>query len=98
MKSYLTYLDYFATGEGRIIEVTIVYADNKKDAINKHGDTFGYCQNMLEYYGPGIAVFPLSSDDAKEVLGYFVKDPEQIIDTWKRGGLEFVYKIRFNFS
>jgi len=98
MKSYLTYLDYFATGEGRIIEVTIVYADNNQDAIKKHGEIFKYTQDIMDYYGLGIIVFPLSSDDAKEILCEFVKDPEQIIDTWKRGGLEFIYKFKFNRS
>lgn len=97
MKNYLTYLDYFAKDEGRIIEVTIMYADNKEEAINKHGEKFKYSPDMLQYYGQGIAVFPLSSNDAKEILGFFVKNPSQIIKTWKKGGLDFAYTFRFNF-
>lgn len=40
MKLWTIFSDYFATGEGRTIQVLITYAESKEEALEKFGKRF----------------------------------------------------------
>lgn len=98
-KKYITFMDYFATGEGRTMEINFCYAATPKEAIDKHLAYFyGNDQSAASYFGVGVEATELESKRAKEVLSSVFKHSEGVISTLKRGGQELRWKLRFNFS
>lgn len=56
--AYITYSDYFATGEGTTIEIQFCWAETSQKAIEEHLNKFGYIiKSSREYFRPGILVF-----------------------------------------
>ena len=99
-KTYITFMDYFATGEGRTIEINFCYAFTPKAAIDKHLAYFygNDHQSAANYFGIDVEAAELESKRAKEVLRSIFKKSDSIIKTLKMGGQEFRYKFRFNLS
>lgn len=54
MKLYTTYIDYFATGEGRTVFLNITYATSEENAIQKMKDHIG--GQYGEYFILGVEV------------------------------------------
>jgi len=99
MEKYISFMDYFATGEGRTIEINFCYAANPVEAIIKHLDYFyGDDQSARGYFGIGVEAVELESKRAKEIISVIFTNPEGMIDILKRGGQELRWKFRFNFS
>lgn len=101
-KGFLTCMDYFATGEGRTIELNFCYCDTKEEAKEKHLDRFiGKDPKDLaarNYFGVGVEVMKIESKKAKEVLMDMFKHGEGTWNALRKGGVEFHYKFYFNFS
>jgi len=95
-------MDYFATGEGRTIELNFCYCDTEEEAKEKHLDRFiGTAPKdkaSRDYFGLGIEVMPIKDKKAKELLMDMFNHGEGTWKTLCRGGVEFHYKFYFNFS
>jgi hypothetical protein len=97
--AYITYMDYFATGEGRTLEINFCYADSDKEAIERHLDRFyGKDDAGRQYFGVGVEAARVGSKRAKEVISSIFKRPQVILDALKNAGVEFHWKFYFNYS
>ena len=96
---YITFSDYFATGEGRTLEIQFCYADTPDEAIQKHLDRF-YPKDMPAqlYFGPGVEAVLLSSQRAKEILTPAFKGVDTLLNILNNAGVEFYWKFYYNFS
>jgi len=98
-KQYLTYMDYFATGEGRTIEINYCFADNKEEAKIKHLDKFSVTSDSARnYFGPCIDVMPANSKKAKDIINYMFKFGNRLHKDLTKAGLEFHFKFYFNYN
>lgn len=96
---YITYMEYFATGEGFTYEINFCYADTKKEAIEKHLDRFGVTDEAgRQYFGVGIEVNKLGSKRAKEILASLFTMPDSIIEHLKNAGLDLYFRFHYNYS
>ena len=99
LNGYLTYMDYFATGEGRTIEINFCYAATPEEAKDKHrerfypGDMDAWC-----YFGIGVEVYPIDSEKAKELIGNVFRFGEQLYKDLVEAGIEFHFKCHCNYS
>ena len=98
-KRYLTYLDYFATGEGRTIELYMVIAANEADAKKKHLDG-SYPANLVAqtYFGEYISLVEFESDNGKEIFFSFFKEAAFLYESLKLGGVDLHFKLHYNLS
>ena len=97
--AYITFMDYFATGEGRTMEINFCYADTDKEAIERHLDRFyGKDDAARQYFGLGVEAARVGSKRAKEVISSIFKRPEVILGALKDAGVEFHWKFYFNYS
>jgi len=96
---YLTYMDYFATGEGRTIEIFYALAMTEKEARQKHLDKFypndAAAQN---YFGPGVEVMDAKSKKAKDLIKHIFKFGAGLHKDLIKAGCEFHFKFHFNHS
>ena len=99
VKRYLTFFEYFATGEGHIIELYMFFASNEDEAKQKHLDA-SYPSNISSqsYFGEGITAVELDSEKGKEIIFAFFKEAESLYEALKIGGREFHYKMYYNLS
>jgi hypothetical protein len=98
---YLTYLQYFATGEGHTVELCLWFAANAKDAIQKHIEaSFPNSLTAQAYFGPYIQAYPLRSDDAEALINEYFKHSLHIYQALVSGsgGGDFSLKLHYNFS
>lgn len=99
VQQWITFMDYFATGEGRTLEINFCYANTKEEAIEKHLDRFyGQDTGARNYFGVGVEACALQSARAKEVIGSIFNKPKTVLDTLKDAGGEFFWRFHFNFS
>ena len=99
LKRYLTFFEYFATGEGHTIEIYIVFASNEDEAKQKHLDA-AYPSNSSAqlYFGKGLTAVELDSEKGKQIIFAFFKEAESLYEALKIGGREFHYKMYYNLS
>ena len=96
---FLTYMDYFATGEGRTIEINFCYADTKEEAKTKHLDRFyGTDEGARNYFGVGVDVMPINSKQAKDIIKNIFKFGKGLHHDLMHAGTEFHFKFHFNYS
>lgn len=96
---YITYMEYFATGEGFTYEINFCYADTKKEAIEKHLDRFGVKDEAgRQYFSVGIEVNKLESKRAKEILKLIFTMPDEMIKHLKNAGLDMYFRFHYNYS
>jgi len=99
MDSYITYMEYFATGEGMTYEINFCYAIDKKEAIEKHLDRFyGKNKRAKDYFRVGIVAFESKSKKAEEILNEFFKEERKLLTHLNNAGTEFHFKIHYNYS
>ena len=100
MKSYVTFMDYFATGEGRTIELYYCQAKNKKSALKKHLDFFGYkTKEAQDYFGLDIATYDVDDPKLESVLNAVFKgNSEWIYKVLREAVIDFSFKFYFNYS
>lgn len=97
--NYLTVQDYFATGEGRLVEVTICRCQTEEEAIERHLIAFNHIKaEDKTFYKQGLEVCLLDSPLARECLGTWFKDPSLITEHWVHGGQDFKFSFKFNRS
>ena len=96
---YVTYMNYFATGEGMTHEIQFCWADSPKEAKEKHLDKFGYKDaEGRKYFGAGVVVYQYQSKDARELLKQFLVDGEKISNIMQSAVFDFHMKLYWNFS
>jgi len=96
---FLTYMDYAATGEGRTIELNFCYADTNAEAKQKHLDRFyPNDKRSQEYFGVGTQVMRIESKKAKELLTFFFTLGGKMHKDLVNAGVEFHFKLIFNYS
>lgn len=99
LKGFLTYMEYFATGEGMTIEFLFSHTDTHEEAKEKHLDKFiGNQKESRDYFGAGIDVMPIESDRAYKILDHHFKNAQWLHDQLKTGGIEFYWKYYVNHS
>lgn len=99
LKGFLTYMDYFATGEGRTVELKLSLVNNEAEAKEKHLDMFvGTRQEARDYFGHFIEVMPIESDKAKELLSHIFKFGAGLHKDLAEAGIEFHFKYYVNRS
>jgi arginine decarboxylase-like protein len=99
LKSYLTYMDYFATGEGRTVELNLCFVDTVKEAREKHLDMFvGDRKEARDYFGAGVVVMPIKSKQAKELISNIFKFGKGLHQNLFEAGVEFHLKVYFNYN
>jgi hypothetical protein len=98
--AYITFMDYFATGEGRTLEINFCYADTPDEAKQKHLDRFyPNDKDAQEYFGHWVEVAKLNSKRAKTILGETFKEGVPGIPlVLAEAGCEFYWKFHFNYS
>ena len=97
--NYLTVQDYFATGEGRLVEVTICSCSSEAEAVEHHLKAFDHTlKHDADFYKRGLEVCFLDSPMAKELLETWFKDASLITDHWIHGGQDFKFRFKFNRS
>ena len=98
-KAYLTYMNYFATGEGMTHEINHCWADNTQEAIEKHLTEFGYkTKSSRDYYSTDVEVMLASSQKAKKLLMQFFKDGKRMFQIMQDAAFELHVKLYWNFS
>jgi len=98
-KVFLTYMEYFATGEGLTLEILLSMTDTPDEAQQKHLDRFvGSRQEARDYFIKGIEVFPMESKEAKDLLDKYFKNVDWLHDQLATGGGEFYWKYHVNHS
>jgi hypothetical protein len=98
-QGYLSFMDYFATGEGRTTEFNFCYADSKEEAKDNHLDKFvGERKEARDYFGSGIKVVTVKSTEAKTLLDTFFKNGELLQENLIKAGIEFHMKFYVNYS
>ena len=98
-KAWLTFMDYFATEEGRTLEMNFCYADTKKQAKEKHLDRFvGEEKESRDYFGVWVEVYPIESKKAKELLVQLFQFGEHFHKNLVEAGIEFHLKCHCNYS
>lgn len=98
-KRYLTYFEYFATGEGHTIELYMIIASNEAEAKQKHLDaSYSSDLDAQAYFGEGINVVELESGTGKEIIFALFKEPESLYESLIRGGRDFHFKLYYNLS
>ena len=96
---YLTYMDYAATGEGRTIEFNFCYADNKKQAKERHLDRFcGDNKASRDYFGVGVAVYRIEDKKSKKLLQEVFQLGDHFHKNLVEAGIEFYLKCYCNYS
>ena len=101
-RGYLTYMEYFATGEGFTYEINFCYADTKQEAIEKHLDRFigtdPNKQSARNYFGVGVVAYESDSKKAEEMINHLFKDGGAILHHLNTAGIEFHFKFYYNHS
>jgi len=100
MKSYITFIDYFATGEGRTIELRYCQAKNKKSAIEKHLKFFEYLnEDVKNYFRYYIVAYDVNDPNLEITLkGLFEGNSEWIYKVLNKAAIDFHFKFHFNFN
>ena len=99
LKGFLTYMEYFATGEGMTIEFLLSFTDTAKQAKEKHLDKFvGKREESRDYFGNGIVVYPIKSPKAKALLDQYFKNVDWLHHQLIAGGIDFHVKYYVNHS
>ena len=99
LKGFLSYMEYFATGEGLTIEYLFSLTDTPEQAKEKHLDKFvGERKEARDYFGRGIEVVPIESAEAKRMLDLHFKNVEWLQEQLSTGGIEFHWKYYVNHS
>lgn len=99
LKGFLTYMEYFATGEGLTIEFLLSYTKTPEQAIEKHLDKFvGERKESRDYFSKGIVVHPMKSKKARKLLDTYFKNVDWLYEQLKRGGVEFYLKYYVNHN
>lgn len=92
-------MNYFATGEGMTHEINTCWADNEKEALEEHLDSFGYKDaSSRNYFGAGIVVMDASSKDAKDLMCDFLKDGDKLFHLMQEAVFELHLKLYWNLS
>ena len=101
-KGFLTYMDYFATGEGLTIEINFCLTDTAKQAKEKHLDRFIGTGNehsdARAYFSQGIEVMRIESKKAKELLKEHFTWGEGLHKHLCEAGIEMHFKVYYNHS
>ena len=99
LERYISFMDYFATGEGRTIEINFCYAANPREAKAKHKARF-YPGNMdaWEYFGPDVEVANTESKRATRVITAIFNNPDIVLDALNKAGVELHFRFHFNYS
>jgi hypothetical protein len=96
---FLTYMEYFATGEGLTIEILMSMTDTAEQAKEKHLDKFvGTRQEARDYFIKGLDVYPIKSKEAKDLLDQYFKNVDWLHEQLATGGVEFHFKYYVNHS
>ena len=98
-KRFLTYMYYFATGEGHICEIRFCYADSKKEAIEKHLDCFKYSDSASRtYFSAGISVCEFDSEIAKKIFKNTFQAGLQMHKILMEAGQDMQFKLQYNYA
>lgn len=98
-EGYITFMDYFATGEGRTVEINFCYADSEKEAIEKHLDRFDVKDKAArDYFRLDIVAHKSNSKKAEKMMEMFIASHKWILKCLNEAGLEFYFKLYFNYS
>lgn len=100
MKSYVTFMDYVATGEGRTIEILYSFADDKEEAVKKHFLFFKYItKESQDYFRQDIMVYDIDDPKLEITLnGLFKENSKWIYKVLNEATQEFCFKWHFNYS
>lgn len=98
MRRFLSIMDYFATGEGQIIEIQSCYVQNKKAAAIAHCKAFNYTKDMEKFYGVGIRVYALPSQTGKALVSQLFQNGEKLYSALVRGTADIHFKLDQNES
>lgn len=100
-RGFLTYMDYFATGEGRTVELNFCYADTKREALEKHGKRF-YSDNAdsWNYFKVGVEVLDIKKNKNKvmQILTVCIGQPDAIYKIMTEAMIEMYFKFYFNYN
>lgn len=98
-KKYLACFEYFATGEGHTIEISMIIATNEEEARQKYLNTaFTSDVEAQTYFEKDISVVELDSEEGKKIISAVFKNSETLYEALKCGGREFHYKMYYNLS
>jgi hypothetical protein len=96
---YVTFMEYFATGEGMTQEINFCWADSPDEAINKHLDRFEVKDaQSREYFRRGITVYSHKSPQAKKLFKTYFKDGDKIFNIMQSAVFDMHFKLYWNFS
>lgn len=90
-------MEYMATGEGFTEEVNFCYANNKKEAKQKHLDKcYPNDPDAAAYYGVGVTVMEFNTDKARQLCNRLFANGELLWMHMKGAGREMHFKIHYN--
>lgn len=96
---YVTYMQYFATGEGMTHELQFCWADTPEGAKAKHLDKFGYKDEAARnYFGAGVVVHQYKSAEAKALFEQFFKNGDKFFYIMQDAAFDMHFKVYWNFS
>lgn len=98
---YVTYMEYFATGEGVTHEVATCFAKNNEEAVNLHLKQFGNKTKAdRDYFRPLVVALSLddNGDDVKKLLERFFTDGKQMFRLMRENTFDLHFKVYWNFS
>jgi hypothetical protein len=100
MKKWVTYMDYFATGEGMTIQMAMVAAKTKKEAVEKHLDLFEIEEKSIrDYFSRGVSVMNPTSHTAKKLFADYLVNGVAVLDNLaKAWSANFKFEVHYNHS
>lgn len=100
MRAWITYMDYFATGEGQTLQLALVFAKTKSEAQERHLDAFNIKEKSTrKYFKTGIsAVSPKSKTAVALFNEYFTNGEGLLRNITHAWGAAFKFEVHYNFS
>lgn len=91
-KLFVTWVNYFATGEGSTIFINVAYSQSKEEAIQKLKSRIG---DYGDYFIRGVECQEFSKE--LDILNLFTNRDVQIMEKGA-GALDIYYERHFNLS
>lgn len=96
---YLTYMQYFATGEGVTVQLLMSMVFSKQEAIEKHLDKYvGDRKEARDYFRNDIEVMKVDSKKAKKLMVDMFIYGEAMWEHIRKAGLTFNFEMYYNHS
>jgi hypothetical protein len=97
--AYITYMDYFATGEGTSVEIQFCWANTSEEAIEIHLNKFEYkVESERNYFRPGIIVYDYRDPKVLELFNRIFVNGEHHFELMHNAAFDLKLKLHWNLG